>query len=162
VLAKIAKKKYQPRRLLSLDVDDHIDPTTREWITVDENGNMVFPEASEQHAAELGTKFEAWLLAKLDAGEVSPGEETWLRMIGSQFRANPEQYGGPDAEFMVEQFAFHPFQQLGGVAQAIRVFGDQTRLQALLDSLNEHMFADSGDSAGTGAVGITSRPAPLH
>lgn len=162
VLAKIAKKKYQPRRLLSLDVDDHIDPTTREWITVDENGNMVFPEASEQHAAELGTKFEAWLLARLDAGEVNPGEETWLRMIGSQFRANPEQYGGQDAEFMVEQFAFHPFQQLGGVAQAVRVFGDQTRLQALLDSLNEYMFADGGDSSGTGAAGTTSRPAPLH
>lgn len=162
VLAKIAKKKYQPRRLLSLDVDDHIDPTTREWITVDENGNMVFPEASEQQAAELGAKFEAWLLARLDAGEVNPGEETWLRMIGSQFRANPEQYAGPDAEFMVEQFAFHPFQQLGGVAQAVRVFGDQTRMQALLDSLNEHMFAGGDDSSGTGAVGTTSRPAPLH
>ncbi|WP_066702724.1 DEAD/DEAH box helicase family protein [Curvibacter delicatus] len=162
VLAKIAKKKYQPRRLLSLDVDDHIDPTTREWITVDENGNMVFPEASEQHAAELGAKFEAWLLARLDAGEVNPGEETWLRMIGSQFRANPEQYSAPDAEFMVEQFAFHPFQQLGGMAQAVRVFGDQTRLQALLDSLNEHMFADSSGSAGTDAAGTTSRPAPLH
>ena len=26
------------RRLLALDIDDHIDPTTREWITVDENG----------------------------------------------------------------------------------------------------------------------------
>lgn len=162
VLAKIAKKKYQPRRLLSLDVDDHIDPTTREWITVDENGNMVFPEASEQQAAELGAKFEAWLLARLDAGEVNPGEETWLRMIGSQFRANPELYAGPDAEFMVEQFAFHPFQQLGGVAQAVRVFGDQTRLQALLDSLNEHMFAGGDDSSGTGAAGTTSRPAPLH
>ena len=62
VLAKQAKKKYEPRRLLSLDIDDHIDPTTREWITVDENGNMVFPEAHEQKAAELGATFEAWLL----------------------------------------------------------------------------------------------------
>jgi type I restriction enzyme R subunit len=35
-----------PPRLLALDVDDHIDPTTREWITVDEDGNMVFPAAS--------------------------------------------------------------------------------------------------------------------
>ncbi|MCK7468803.1 MAG: hypothetical protein MZU91_12220 [Desulfosudis oleivorans] len=43
VLARQARKKYQPRRLLALDVDDHIDPTTREWVTIDENGNMVFP-----------------------------------------------------------------------------------------------------------------------
>ena len=82
---------------------------------------MVFPEASEQQAAELGAKFEAWLLARLDAGEVNPGEETWLRMIGSHFRANPDQYSSSDAEFMVEQFAFHPFQQLGGMQQAVRV-----------------------------------------
>src|ERR1019366_7303801 len=58
------KRHYEPRRLLALDINDHIDPTTREWITVDENGNMVFPEASEQKAAELGIRFEAWLLAQ--------------------------------------------------------------------------------------------------
>jgi type I restriction enzyme, R subunit len=37
------RRPYKPRRLLALDIDDHIDPTTREWVTVDENGNMVFP-----------------------------------------------------------------------------------------------------------------------
>jgi len=147
VLAKQAKRKYEPRRLLSLDINDHIDPTTREWMTVDENGNMVFPEASEQLAAQLGTRFEAWLLARLDAGEVDPGEESWLRMIGSQFRANPDQYGGGDAEFVIDQFAFHPFQGLGGVAQAVRVFGDEMRLRTILDSLNEAMFSppNAGD-----------------
>ena len=131
VLARIAKKKYEPRRLLSLDVDDHIDPTTREWVTVDENGNMVFPEASEQKAAELALRFEAWLLAQTD---LNPGEESWLRMIGSQFRANAVNYSEPDAEFIVEQFAFHPFQQLGGMAQAVRVFGHEARMQAIIDS----------------------------
>ncbi len=30
VVAKQARKKYEPRRLLALDIDDHIDPTTRE------------------------------------------------------------------------------------------------------------------------------------
>ena len=40
----VKRKKYEPRRLLALDIDDHIDPTTREWVTVDENGNMVFPK----------------------------------------------------------------------------------------------------------------------
>ena len=131
VLAKIARKKYEPRRLLSLDVDDHIDPTTREWVTVDENGNMVFPEASEQKAAELALRFEAWILAQTD---LNPGEESWLRMIGTQFRANADNYSGPDAEFIVEQFAFHPLQQLGGMAQAVRVFGHEARMQAIIDS----------------------------
>ena len=57
------RKKYEPRRLLALDVDDHIDPTTREWVTVDENGNMVFPEASEQRAAELGVVLQVAIAA---------------------------------------------------------------------------------------------------
>ncbi|CAM8667976.1 HsdR Type I site-specific restriction-modification system, R (restriction) subunit and related helicases [Comamonadaceae bacterium] len=152
VMAKQAKKKYEPRRLLSLDINDHIDPTTREWVTVDENGNMVFPEASEQLAAELGARFELWLFARLDAGEVNPGEESWLRMIGSQFRANPDQYSGSDAEFVIDQFAFHPFQGLGGAAQAVRVFGDEMRLRTIIDSLNEHMFSTAEDF-GAGASG---------
>lgn len=148
MVAKAARKRYEPKRLLSLDVDDHIDPTTREWVTVDENGNMVFPEASEQLSNELGAKFEAWLLNRLDQGDIDPGEESWLRMIGSHFRANPDSYTGTDAEFMVEQFAFHPFQQLGGMQQAVRVFGDVTRLQAILDDLNESMFSPVAENVG--------------
>ena len=138
----VKRKKYEPRRLLALDIDDHIDPTTREWVTVDENGNMVFPEASEQRAAELGARFEAWLLQRTDLGA---GEESWLRMIGHQLRANADHYTGPDAEFSLDQFAFHPFSQLGGLSQAVRVFGRQERLAEVIGSLNEHMFGDGSD-----------------
>ncbi|CAK0755207.1 type I restriction enzyme, R subunit [Gammaproteobacteria bacterium] len=67
----------EPRRLLSLDVDDHIDPTTREWLTLDENGNMMFPEAAEQRAAELGARFEAW---RLRESGLTPAEDHWLRL----------------------------------------------------------------------------------
>jgi type I restriction enzyme R subunit len=144
VAAKAARKKYEPRRLLALDIDDHIDPTTREWITVDENGNMVFPEASEQKAAELGTRFEAWLLAQEG---LTPGEESWLRMIGSQLRAN----AGAMDEFTTGHFAFHPFSQLGGLPQAVRVFRGEQRLEAIIDSLNASVFGgDDNSPSGAG------------
>jgi type I restriction enzyme R subunit len=136
---------YQPKRLLSIDVDDHIDPTTREWITVDEDGNMVFPEASEQRAAELGTRFEAWMLQQ--EGQLNPGQESWLRMVGQQFKANADHYWGEGAEFLVDQFAFHPFSQLGGLPQALRVFGSEAQLNALMADLNEHMFSAPHDPA---------------
>jgi type I restriction enzyme, R subunit len=138
-----AKKKYEPRRLLALDINDHIDPTTREWITVDENGNMVFPEASEQKASELGARFEAWLLAQ---DGINPGEESWLRMIGSQLRAN----AGAMDEFSTGHFAFHPFSQLGGYPQAVRVFGTEERLEDLIDSLNAAVFGDNADDIQLG------------
>jgi len=118
VVAKEAKKKqYEPKRLLSLDIDDHIDPTTREWISVDEDGNMLFPEASEQKAAELGTRFEAWLLAQ---SGLNAEQERWLRILGAQIRANADTLD----EVMPEHFAFfHTFSQMGGLREAQRVFG---------------------------------------
>lgn len=134
-----SKKKYEPKRLLSLDIDDHIDPTTREWITVDEDGNMLFPEASEQKAAELGTKFEAWLLTQtgLDAEQ-----ERWLRILGSQIRANADTLD----EVIPEHFAyFHTFSQMGGLNEAKRVFGDAAALQARLDTLNVALFSEQAN-----------------
>ena len=156
VVAKQAGKKYEPRRLLALDVDDHIDPTTRGWVTVDENGNMVFPEASEQRASELGARFEAWLLQRTD---LNASEESWLRMVGSQLRANADHYPAEGAAFNLDQFAFHPFSQLGGLLQAMRVFGTQERVAELLAGLNQAVFG-SATSAEAGRRGVAAAPPP--
>ncbi len=143
------KKHYEPKRLLSLDIDDHIDPTTREWISVDENGNMLFPEASEQKAAELGAKFEAWRLAQQG---LTAEQDRWLRILGSQIRANADTLD----EVMPEHFAyFHTFSQMGGLHEAERVFGTAEALQAVIDSLNAAVFNEHNDEPG-GADG--SRP----
>ena len=50
----------RPRRMLTLDVHDEIDPTTREWVTVDETGHA-FMDVNEARAEELGAAFETWL-----------------------------------------------------------------------------------------------------
>jgi len=134
VVQAAIKKKHETRRLLALDIDDHIDPTTREWVTLDENGNMVFPEVSEQKAAATGARFEAWLLAQEG---LTPTEESWLRMIGSQLRANADTLD----EFTLGHFAFHPFTLMGGLPEALRVFGREDRLEGLLISLNESVFS---------------------
>lgn len=138
------KKKYEPRRLLSLDINDHIDPTTREWVTVDENGNMVFPEASEQKAAELGARFEAWLL---ELPSINAEQERWLRLLGSQIRANADTLD----EVMPEHFAyFHTFSQMGGLNEARRVFGGAGPLETILESLNFALFGDEPPSSPPG------------
>jgi type I restriction enzyme R subunit len=144
------RQTYEPKRLLSLDIDDHIDPTTREWISIDENGNMLFPEASEQKAAELGAKFEAWRLAQSD---LNAEQDRWLRILGSQIRANAD---GLD-EIMPEHFAFfHTFSQMGGLNEAQRVFGSPDNLQTLIDSLNAALFNDDGTD---GQADTSQRPA---
>jgi len=146
VMEAAKKKKYEARRLLALDINDHIDPTTREWITVDENGNMVFPEASEQKAAELGARFEAWLLQQMS---LSPERERWLRLLGSQIRANADTLD----EVMPEHFAyFQMFSQMGGLNEARRVFGGAAPLENLLESLNAAVFGGEEPPIASGST----------
>ena len=154
VMATAKKKQHEPRRLLALDIDDHIDPTTREWITLDANGNMVFPEVSEQKAAELGARFEAWLLAQND---LVPNEESWLRVIGQQLRANADTWD----EFSAGHFAFHPFTLMGGYPEAVRVFGGEDRLYGFLIGLNDAVFPKKHASASTNQPSEANRP-PLY
>jgi type I restriction enzyme R subunit len=136
---KAPKKHYEARRLLSLDINDNIDPTTREWVTIDEDGNMVFPEASEQKANELGARFEAWLVSRID---LTPAQENLLRVVGSQIRANADAWD----EFTSGHFAFHPFSAQGGYQNAVRVFGGEKYLEDILESLNANVFVTHNDT----------------
>ncbi len=142
VVVRQPKKKFEARRLLSLDINDHIDPTTRAWVTVDEDGNMIFPEASEQKKAEVGVRFEAWLLAQEEG--LSPDQARWLRTVGSQLRANADVWD----EFTDGHFAFPPFTLMGGLPEALRIFGGATRLNAVLESLNDAVFAADEQGGG--------------
>lgn len=138
------KNKAQPRRLLALDIYDHIDPTTREWVTVDENGNIVVPEAAQLKALELGARFEAWLLSR--AG-LNSDQERLLRMIDEQIKANPEEGG----EFTAGHFAFPPFSLNGGIQRAVQTFGSVEKLEATLAALNAAVFAPAETEHSTTA-----------
>lgn len=145
-------KPYEPRRLLSLDIDDHIDPNTREWVTVDEDGNIVFPESSEQKANELGARFEAWLLSRID---LTPSQENLLRVVGSQLRANAETW----EEFTSDHFALPVFSSQGGYQNALRIFGGKAQLDETMESLNANVFQAEDDTRPTTAP---NRPATMQ
>ena len=139
------KKHYEPRRLLTIDVDDHIDPTSRGWVTVDEDGRLVFPEISEARAAELGAAFEAWLLAQTG---LTAEQGRWLALLGSQIRANADTW----SEVSAGHFAFQPFSSMGGLGQAVRVFGGADAIEATLSSLNASVFGAPDDGADRGSI----------
>jgi type I restriction enzyme R subunit len=147
---KPVKHRYEPRQLLVVDVDDHIDPLSRAWITVDENGRLVFPKASEAKSAEVGKRFEAWLLGQSD---LMAAQRRWLGYVGSQIRANADTW----TEFTLGHFAFEPFSGLGGVGQAVRVFGGATALEARLALLNGAVYAPFPEAAATGRAAADYR-----
>ena len=129
-----ARPPTTPRTLLTLDIDDHIDPTTREWVTVDENGNFVFLDPDQQQATLMAARFEAWLNTRED---LHADERRLLLMIGEYFKANAE----TAAPITPDHFAVVPqFRNVGGLPRAIQAFGTEDRLMAVLADLNAAIF----------------------
>ena len=123
----------ESRMLLTLDVDDHIDPESRDWLTLDENGRIVRTPEHEARAAEVGVRFEAW---REEHEEFDAEQARWAGLIGSRVRAdamNMDTFGGWD-------FDAHPFAALGGYDQARRVFGGEEPLGRLIARLNAAVF----------------------
>ena len=125
--------KPKPRGLMVLDVNDHIDPATRGWVTLDEDGNEVRTAEAEAQAAELGARFEAWLLAREDW---TPDQTRILRMVGEVIRAN-----AADLEsFETYHFSNDPFRGMGGKRMAETLFGGSDGLASVLAEMNAAVF----------------------
>jgi type I restriction enzyme R subunit len=141
VTAKKPEREPRKRGLLVLDINDHIDPATRGWVTLDENGNeQDGAPALDPRAAELGARFEAWLLAQ---EALTPDRERMLRMVGEVIRANAS-----DLEsFEAYHFANDPFRGAGGRRSAERLFGGAAELEAVLASLNAAVFPPGAPGA---------------
>ena len=137
----------EPRMLLTLDVDDHTDPESRDWLTLDETGRIVRTPEHEACAAEIGVRFEAW---RGEHVEFDADQARWAGLIGSRVRAdamNMDSFGGWD-------FDAHPFAALGGYDQARRVFGGEGSLDRLIAGFNATVFGRrqaAGDSEGARA-----------
>ena len=125
----------EPRMLLPLDIDDHIDPASRDWLTLDENGRIVRTAEHDARAAEVGLRFESWRGGQ----EFDAEQGRWAGLIGSRIRADALNMDG----FGDYDFDEHPFRGLGGYDQARRVFGGQSALDRLITGFNAAVFGQS-------------------
>lgn len=144
VVARPARPAQQPRRMLTLDVHDEIDPATREWVTIDENGRA-FMDADLARAEALGAAFETWL----DGQPFNTDQTRLLRLIKEQIKAN-----APDLTlFESWRFDQPPLSMNGGFERARAVFGGEEELERVLASLNGAVFgidANGDDDAPAG------------
>ncbi|WP_052257738.1 DEAD/DEAH box helicase family protein [Leisingera sp. ANG-DT] len=125
-------KPQQPKRLLELNIHDHIDPASRDWVTLDENGRIVRTEEHEAAGSQLGLRFEGWR-AKI---EVNAQQDRWLELIKSSLMAEAMEVMG----FWGYDLDEHPFDKWGGYDEAVRVFGGEVALDNLLTSMNIDVF----------------------
>ncbi|MDZ7753945.1 MAG: helicase-related protein [Gammaproteobacteria bacterium] len=134
------RRSHRPRTLLTLDVDDHIDPTTREWVTVNDNGNFVFLDPDARHAALIGARFEAWIGARPD---LDSEQRRLLRTVGEYLKAN----AGELEEFTVDHFVVPPFANIGGLQRALQTFGSEDALARVIADMNAAVFPEAGAAA---------------
>lgn len=123
-----------PRKTLTLDIHDEIDAATREWVTIDENGNP-YMDTAEMLAETLGANFEAWF----EAGEFNSDQERLLRVIKEQIKAN----AGTLTSFDDFRFDMPPFSMIGGYQRARQIFGGEAGLAEVIASMNEAVFGEA-------------------
>jgi type I restriction enzyme R subunit len=122
----------EPRRLVELDVHDHIDPASRDWVTLDENGRIVRTDEHEAAANALGMRFQAWMSKR----PWDVRQERWLGLIESSLKTEAMNAEG----FWEYDLDEHPFDKWGGYNEAVRVFGGEAALEEVLASLNVDVF----------------------
>ena len=106
-------------------------------------------EVSEARANELGAAFEAWLLSR---SGLTAEQGRWLALLGSQIRANADAW----TEVSAGNFAFQPFSSMGGVGQAIRVFGGEKRSRRLSPRLTRRYSLRPRAKCGSPSVTRTT------
>ncbi len=124
-----------PRLLLTIDVDDQIDPASRDWLTLDEHGRIMRTAEHETRAAEVGLRFESWRGHQ----QFNAEQARWANLIGSRIRTDALQMD----TFGDYDFDEHPFKGLGGYDQARRVFGGQPALDRLITGVNAAVFGQA-------------------
>ncbi|WP_287799804.1 type I restriction endonuclease subunit R [Acidiphilium sp.] len=129
------KPQSRPRRLLTLDVHDEIDPGTREWVTVDETGRA-FMDAEEARIEALGAAFETWL----DTQQFNADQLRLLRLIKEQIIANAADLTSFDSW----RFDLPPLSMNGGFERARTVFGGEAELERVLTAMNHAIFERNG------------------
>jgi type I restriction enzyme R subunit len=136
-------KDKTPRKLLMLDINDHIDPSTRDWVSVDEAGNIVRDSETDARAAKLSVAFEAWLANQ----SFNSDQMRLIRMIEQQIKADAADI----TEWEDWRFTNPPFSSVGGIQRARQTFGGAEGLDSLIASLNAGVFdaVTSVDSTST-------------
>lgn len=150
VVRPAEKPQGQPRRMLTLDVHDEIDPATREWVTVDETGRA-FMDVDEARAEALGASFETWL----DGRDFNADQLRLLHLVKEQIKANAADL----ALFESWRFDAPPLSMNGGFERARAVFGGEAELERILTSLNNTVFGiDSSGATSTENTPRTDKP----
>ena len=125
-------KPRKPRTLLTLDLHDEIDPTTREWVVYEADGTVRASTEDEVRAEKLGVLFEAFLSGQT----LKAAQERLAQQIGEQIRSNASNM----LAFEEWRFTRPPFSLQGGLSAARAIMGGEEALRQWLSQLDRVVF----------------------
>jgi type I restriction enzyme, R subunit len=140
---------YRSRRLLTLDIHDEIDPTTREWVTIDETGHA-FMDMDEAIAETRGAAFETWLSGQ----SFNSDQLRVIHLVKEQIKANAAEL----TAFESWRFDLPPLSMNGGFERARAVFGGEAELERVLGEMNRAVFGESSSDAPEGDASRRVKP----
>jgi type I restriction enzyme R subunit len=141
VVRETVRLQGRPRRMLTLDVRDEIDPATREWVTIDETGHA-FMDLDEARAEALGAAFETWLSGE----QFNSDQLRLLHLIKEQIKANAADL----TLFESRRFDAPPLSMNGGFERARAVVGGEAELEQTLSAMNTAVFGIASPAAPGG------------
>ncbi len=149
VVRPVDQPQGRPRRMLTLDVHDEIDPSTREWVTVDEAGHA-FLDETEARAEVFGAAFETWL----NGQQFNSDQLRLLHLVKEQIKANAAEA----TPFETWRFDIPPLSMNGGFERARAVFGSESNLERVISSMNQAIFGYSADATADDVIGALNKP----
>ena len=127
IAAKPPKEPPKPRTLLVLDVDDHIDPASRSWITLDDEGRPVRPPEVRPRATRPRDALRG-LAPGAGGARARPGAPA-----ADDRRADQGQRREDRELRALHRFLDPPFTYRGGLQRAESLFGGPTTEGYLAD-----------------------------
>ena len=130
VVIKENKKKKTITNLIEIPVDDWIDPSTREEINYDEDGNIKQSSEKELKSNEIKLKFEGWYNGLQD---YDYNRKKVLQIISQYLQANSDII----EKFDKKDFTYPPF---NGIDKITKIFGNEQNVEEIIQDINKNIF----------------------
>ena len=131
VIIKEPKKNNSPRGLVEIDVDDWIDPQSREIIDLEDNGKVRRPMEHELKADKIAIKYENFINnIQLDNYE----KNRFIKILGEYLKANATDISKID----ISDFANPPFTDLSSSGEML--FNGKENFKKILNDINQNVL----------------------
>ena len=131
VIKEPKEKKFKKKGLIEIDVEDWIDPSSREIIDIDNEGTLIRQGKDKILGDRIYFKCEEWLNKQKN---MSLEREKFCKIVGEYVRSNINDI----KKIEISDLTYPPFTNLPRSPE--EVFGGKNNLNLFLENFNEEIL----------------------